>query len=311
VLAYIELNAELFHVKHSSVQKPDDAAMQGRMTPSTGHQQQASSIRGADDFAAAFHVSRETLDRLATYEQLLRHWQKTINLVAPSTLDAIWHRHFADSAQLLALAPTATTWLDLGSGAGFPGLVIAVMLAERVTAGVPSPLVPEARLRHDVGEGQGGGDCRTFNVEAPPTPTPNPSPQGGGGSLPHITLIDSNARKCAFLREVVRQTGISPCVTVDILSTRIEAAATQARLRGPEVISARALAPLDRLVGLAAKLSSPRTVGLFLKGRDAEAELKAAEKMWKFNAELVPSRTDPDARVVVIRNLQPKAKAKE
>jgi 16S rRNA (guanine527-N7)-methyltransferase len=292
------------------------------MTQSTGHLHHASLIRGAGDFAAAFHVSRETLDRLATYEHLLRHWQKTINLVAPSTLDAIWHRHFADSAQLLALAPTATTWLDLGSGAGFPGLVIAMMLAQRVTAGVPSPIVPEARLRHDVGEGQGGGDGRTSEVGIPPTPSPSPHHAGGVSSTrrggespakqrPRITLIDSNARKCAFLREVVRQTGIAQRVTVDILSTRIEAAATQARLGQPDVISARALAPLDRLVGLAAKLSSPRTVGLFLKGRDAEAELKAAEKMWNFNAELVPSRTDPDARVIVIRSLQPKAKAKE
>jgi 16S rRNA (guanine527-N7)-methyltransferase len=252
------------------------------MTQSSGHQYQASPIRGADDFAAAFTVSRETLDRLAVYEGLLRHWQKTINLVAPSTLDAIWHRHFADSAQLLALAPTATTWVDLGSGAGFPGMVIAILRANGVR-----PYARDLALATDRVEGSD-----------PTTP-------------PRITLIDSNARKCAFLREVVRQTGIAPSVTVDILSTRIEAAATQARLHGPEVISARALAPVDRLVGLVAKLSSPRTVGLFLKGRDAVAELKAAEKMWNFNAELVPSRTDPDARVIAIRNLQPKAKARE
>ena len=77
------------------------------------------------------------------------------------------------------------------------------------------------------------------------------------------------------------------------------------------MVSARALAPLDKLVNLAAPLSPPRTVGLFLKGRDAAKELKAAEKMWNFNVELVPSRTDPDARIVVIRNLQPKTKAKE
>jgi hypothetical protein len=182
---------------------------------------------------------------------------------------------------------------------------------------VPSPLV---------GEGQGGGDCRTSAVGIPPTPNPTPrrvedapSARWGGGSptrgeappRPRVTLIESNARKCAFLREVVRETGIAACVTVDILSTRIEAAATQASLRGPDVVSARALAPLDKLVNLAAPLSPPRTVGLFLKGRDAAKELKAAEKMWNFNVELVPSRTDPDARVVVIRNLQPKTKAKE
>ena len=89
-------------------------------------------IKNADDFARHFDVSRETIDKLLTYEALLRQWQKTINLVAESTLDAIWSRHFADSAQLLALAPpVANRWLDLGSGAGFPGLVLAVMLAGR------------------------------------------------------------------------------------------------------------------------------------------------------------------------------------
>jgi len=284
------------------------------MTEPSTHRDDTIRIGGAADFAAAFHVSGETLDRLATYESLLRHWQKTINLVAPSTLDAIWHRHFADSAQLLALAPRATTWVDLGSGAGFPGLVIALMLADRVKADVPSPITSEACLRHDVGEGQGGGDGRTSAVGIPPTP--NPSPQGGGGPRAgregiRITLIESNARKCAFLREVVRQTGISARVAVDILSTRIENAATQARLQGPDVVTARALAPLDKLMNLAAPLSSSRSVGLFLKGREVATDLRAAEKMWNFNAELVPSRTDPDASVVVIRNLYPKAKTKE
>ena len=82
---------------------------------------QIAPIRGPEEFAAAFAVSRQVVDRLAVYESLLRQWQKTINLVAPSTLDAVWHRHFADSAQLVALAPRARTWVDLGSGAGFPG----------------------------------------------------------------------------------------------------------------------------------------------------------------------------------------------
>jgi len=240
-----------------------------------------SPIRGPEDFAAAFGASRETLDRLAIYERLLRQWQKTINLVAPSTLDAIWHRHFADSAQLLPLAPEAATWVDLGSGAGFPGMVVAILLANGVR--------PHARNLALAADGAEGSDPTT----------------------PCVTLIESNARKCAFLREVVRQTRVSARVTVDILSTRIEAAATQARLRGPDVVCARALAPLDKLVKLATPLSTSRTVGLFLKGRDAATELKAAEKMWDFNAELVPSRTDPDARVVVIRHLQLKAQAKE
>ena len=134
-------------------------------------------------------------------------------------------------------------------------------------------------------------------------------------SRTRVTLIESNARKCAFLREVVRRTGITARVAVEILSTRIETAATQASLRAPDVISARALAPLDRLLNLAAPLSTAGTVGLFLKGQDAPTELRAAEKMWDFNAELIPSRTDPGGRIIVIRNLAPKpsieAKAKD
>ncbi len=89
-----------------------------------------SHISGADDFVGVFGVSRETLGRLETYAGLLRNWQKTINLVAPRTLDEVWHRHFADSAQLYALIPaSARRLVDLGSGAGFPGLVLAIMAA--------------------------------------------------------------------------------------------------------------------------------------------------------------------------------------
>jgi len=216
------------------------------------------------DFAAVFDVSRETLERLATYESLLRRWQKVVNLVATSTLDAVWHRHFADSAQILRLAPHgARSWADLGSGAGFPGLVIAILLAD----------APSLRLR-------------------------------GEGMPPRVTLIESDSRKCAFLREVARETG----VTVEILSTRIELPATQAKLDSPEVVSARALAPLDRLLGLAAPLFTPATVGVFLKGRDATAEIETAAKAWTFAVEMVPSITEATGRVVVIRDLQPKPK---
>jgi 16S rRNA (guanine527-N7)-methyltransferase len=227
-------------------------------------------IAGAAEFGAAFSVSRETLARLATYEGVLRGWQRAVNLVAPSTLDAIWHRHFADSAQLAPLAPAASTWVDLGSGAGFPGLVIAILLA------------------------------------ADPSLRADKDPTGSGSTLvalPRMTLIESNARKCAFLREVVRATQITGSVSVDILSTRIETATTQASLQPPDVVSARAVAPLDKLFGLAAPLFASSTVGLFLKGRDAAAELQAAEKLWNFQSELVPSRTERDARIVVVRKL--------
>jgi 16S rRNA (guanine527-N7)-methyltransferase len=124
-------------------------------------------------------------------------------------------------------------------------------------------------------------------------------------------LIESNARKCAFLHEVVRQTGLADCLAVDILSTRIETAATQARLRTTDLVTARALAPLSRLLSLAAPLFTAPTVGLFLKGRDAATELEAAGKVWKFNAELVPSRTEREARIVVVRSLEARRAAKD
>jgi 16S rRNA (guanine527-N7)-methyltransferase len=241
-------------------------------------------IRNAPDFAAAFNVSRETLARLETYERLLRQWQRAVNLVAPSTLDDVWHRHFADSAQLLSLAPAgARTWMDLGSGAGFPGLVIAVLLADPLTSCVTCSPPPG-------GEGttkEGGGQARH-------------------AASPRVTLIESNARKCAFLREVVRQTGIGGRIGVDILSTRIENAATQATLPRPDVVSARALAPLDRLLALAAPLFAPATVGVFLKGKEVAQEVEAAKKTWNFNVELIQSRTQAEGRIVLVRQLQRK-----
>jgi 16S rRNA (guanine527-N7)-methyltransferase len=129
------------------------------------------------------------------------------------------------------------------------------------------------------------------------------------GERPRVTLIEANARKAAFLREVVRRTGISVRVGVDILSTRIETAATQARVPRPDVVSARALAPLDRLLALAAPFFGPATVGLFMKGREAAAEIDQAKKTWNFNVELISSRTDSDAHIVAVRQPTPKPHA--
>jgi 16S rRNA (guanine527-N7)-methyltransferase len=204
----------------------------------------------AASFASYFSVSRETLGRLETYAALLKQWQPTINLVAPSTLESLWERHFADSAQLLALAPPkAMTWLDLGSGAGFPGLVLALMLAGREGA--------------------------------------------------KVTLIESDQRKAAFLAEVARQTG----APVDILRQRIEKVATQAKVGPYDVVTARALAPLRRLLELALPYFSPATTGLFPKGREAEAEIEAARKEFAFDVSLHPSLTDEAGRILVVTAL--------
>ena len=231
-------------------------------------------IRGGDDFAAVFDVTREAVARLECYGALLRQWQRAVNLVAASTLDDIWHRHFADSAQLLALVRNERSLVDLGSGAGFPGLVLAILWAD---IAVTSPAKAE-----------------------PAYALPGAAAAEGAG-LRRVRLVESNARKCAFLAEVVARTGIGARIAVDILSTRGEAAATQATVRGAEVISARAVAPLARLLGLAAPLFSPGTVGVFLKGRDAAAELEIAQQMWNFQVELLPSRTEADGHIVVIR----------
>jgi 16S rRNA (guanine527-N7)-methyltransferase len=272
-------------------------------------------IRGPEEFAATFGAPRETIEQLVLYEKLLRQWQKAVNLVAPGTLDSIWHRHFADSAQLAPLAPPGTrSWIDLGSGAGFPGLVVAIMPAPPSPRATPtSSQAPIAR-----GEGWGEGQEQTptsirqgrskGQLHAPTAPVvaphPNPLPASGERGSIRFTLIESDVRKCAFLREVARQTGI----TVDILSKRAESVTTSVNEDLPRVVSARAVAPLDRLLDLAAPLSPPGTTLLFLKGREVAAELQLAESRWQFQVALVQSVTDKNGRVVVITNLERKAK---
>lgn len=209
-------------------------------------------ISTPDVFAATFGVSRETIDLLGTYETLLRKWQKTINLVAPSTLDHVWHRHFADSAQLLNFTPPgARFWIDLGSGAGFPGLVLAILLREKN---------PGARM----------------------------------------TLVESDSRKAAFLREVARQTG----TVVDIYVGRIENLSTQAKVPRADVVTARALASLAKLLELSRPFFGPTTTGLFLKGAACASEIEEAKALFSFDCEQHPSMTEGDARIAVVANVR-------
>lgn len=216
-------------------------------------------ISGPEEFREYFNISRETLDLYNIYADTLQHWQKTINLVSPSTLDLLWQRHFADSAQLLRLAPEAvTSWVDLGSGAGFPGLVIAILI-----------------------HGQRG-------------------PEAGRV----VRLMESDARKAAFLGEIARRTSVA----VDIVPRRIELSSTQANFEPVEVVTARALAPLERLFGLAHRFFTDGTIGLFPKGRDVEREIEAARKDWKFDVRLEQSLTDPEGRIAVIEHLKAKSK---
>lgn len=241
-----------------------------------------SRISGPEDFAVAFPVSRETMKRLEIYAELLAKWQKTINLVAPSTLDQIWHRHFADSAQLLERAPMAArVWVDLGSGAGFPGLVVAILAAGIAEA---------AGQAAAADQGEPTPELRAAQSE------PRLGPE-------RVILVESDSRKCAFLAEVIRKTGISGWITVEIVNRRIESAQTQASVGIVDVVSARALAPLGRLLAWSAPLFSSHTVALFLKGRDAEAEIEVARKDWRFDCRMWPSRTDPLGKLLEVQKI--------
>ena len=194
-------------------------------------------------------VSRETWARLDAFVVLLLERQQRMNLIGPSTIRHLWTRHVADSLQLLRFAPDARRWCDLGSGAGFPGFVIACALADASGA--------------------------------------------------QVHLVESIAKKASFLRDCAKALQLPAIVH----HQRIEDF-TRANTIAFDVVTARALAPLDQLLRLANPLLKTGALGLFPKGQDVEAELTLASKSWKIEAELVPSNTDPHGRIVLVRHLE-------
>lgn len=198
---------------------------------------------GPNDFLKSENVSRETFSKLQTYVDLLLTWNKKINLISKSTEPYIWKRHILDSAQLYPLIPQDCLSLtDLGSGAGFPGLVLAIM------------------------------------------------------GVKGVRLVESDARKCAFMREASRVTGAG----ATILNQRAETVPP-----GPvDVVTARALASLPELLTLATPFIGPKTTCLFLKGQHIEAELTEAYKMWTISVDCRPSRSDPTGSVVRVREVR-------
>ena len=196
-------------------------------------------------------VSRETAARLDRFVELLLKWQARTHLIAPSTEATVWTRHIADSLQLLDLAPEAKIWVDLGTGGGFPGVVLACAL------------------------------------------------HGSEGRLVH--LIESSTKKAAFLREAVAATESPAVVHAVRMENFVETFAGKA-----DIVTARAVSPLSSLLGQCWPLLRRGTLGLFPKGQDVEAELTEASKCWKMEADLVPSRTDPRARIVMVRALEPR-----
>jgi len=197
-----------------------------------------------EEFGAATGVSRETLDRLRLYASLLARWQRAVNLIGKSTAADIWERHFLDSAQLYPYLAEGPGLADFGSGAGFPGAVLA-------TLGVKD-----------------------------------------------VHLVESDSRKCAFLRELDRQLGLG----MTIHESRIDHL-TPWKARS---LTARALAPLSQLLDMAEEFLSPDTVCLFLKGESVDRELTEAEKGWNMTASRLPSRTSPTGVILRLTRVERK-----
>jgi 16S rRNA (guanine527-N7)-methyltransferase len=203
----------------------------------------------ADDRRTALRlvpVSRETEERLAAFVDLLDRWRRKINLIADSTFPSVWTRHIADSAQLIALAPDARRWLDMGSGAGFPGLVIAIQLAD----------VP--------------------------------------GAMVHC--IESDGRKCAFLREAARATGAA----AQIHPMRVEAIAPES-LGAVDAVTARAFAPLPLTLKLAKPWMERGAIAVFPRGESARDQIATLPEAWAHAIETLPSVVNPKAAILRIR----------
>lgn len=193
-------------------------------------------------------VSRETMARLGQFGDLFAAWSKRINLVASSTSDDFWSRHVADSAQLLNLAPGARHWADLGSGGGFPGLVLAIVLSDDAGA--------------------------------------------------RVDLIESNRKKAAFLQTVRAQ--CAPAAQVH--AARIEEVVPV--LQAPQIVTARALAPLGTLLDLCAPWLAAGTRALFHKGRGYEAELTECRALWEFDLVEHESRIASDSVIVDLSSVR-------
>lgn len=223
---------------------PPEAVAERETNPVMFHvEHHAETVADADDFARLTGASDSAMADMELYRALLAEASEHMNLVGPSALAEFWPRHAWDSAQLLPLLDGATTVADIGAGAGFPGVVLAVLL-------------------------KGRADAR-------------------------VHLVESVAKRCRFLQSVVDALELPALVH----HGRAEALAPPPRV---QVVTARACAPLPRLLDFAAPFLQAGARGLFLKGRSAESEYAEALKVWRLKGKLVASRSDPSGRIVVI-----------
>ncbi len=208
---------------------------------------------GRTAFIAQTAASEGAMARLDAYADILADWNGRMNLVSPASLADLWRRHMFDSAQLVPLIPAGTRRIvDMGSGAGFPGLVIAAMRADGVGL--------------------------------------------------ETVLIESIEKKCAFLRAAAAAMGVSDRVKV------IRGRAEDVTGLKADLVTARAMAPLEVLLGYAKRFADRQTQLLFPKGRTAADELTAARRSWTIEAEMIPSRSDGEASIIAIRHFAPKGR---
>lgn len=196
--------------------------------------------------ALGIPVSRETLAKLQTYVDMLIDWQTRMNLVGPATLPQVWQRHIFDSAQLLAIAPNDSTWLDVGSGAGFPALVLAIMGAQ------------------------------------------------------HVHMVESTTKKCKFLSAVVDTLKLESRTT--LYNSRIESLSPISS----QFITARACAPLDKLLRWVYPVAERKVHWLLFKGQSVDIELTEASLHWAFDLTRHKSHSDGQGCILELANVRPK-----
>lgn len=191
-------------------------------------------------------VSRETFDKLEDFVELVKKWTPKINLISKSSIPDLWDRHILDSAQLYGIAPAQGHWVDIGSGGGFPGVVVAIL-------------------------------------------------SSGESSDHKFTLIESDQRKCAFLRTASRELDLN----ITVMSKRIE----EIPSLDANILSARALADLPTLLSFAERHLNRSGVAIFPKGETWQKEEEIASKMWSYQHEVIKSNTNAAAAVLRIQDI--------
>ena len=193
------------------------------------------------------NVSRETSNKLTLFANIVEKWTPRVNLISKASVPYIWQRHIEDSIQIYSLVPPVSSWVDLGSGGGFPAIVVALLAQQ-------------------------------------------------DGRSSKFTLVESDQRKCVFLRTAIRELGLK----VEVLNDRIE----NIPPLEANVVSARALAELPLLIGLASRHMKSDGIAIFPKGKNWKVEDAKARKSWAYSNESIPSKTDPSAAILKIKEIK-------